>query len=86
MRDPDWLREPGPPGEPIVYVSIPEGAKLTPEITEALTRLSKALHGLDKDAQGKKKPCNPYTGCYLDSCLPMTTSNCFSYQTCRVKV
>jgi hypothetical protein len=86
VRDPDWLRKPGPPGEPIIYVSIPEGAKLTPQIAEALTRLSGALHDLNKDAPAKKSPCQPLTSCILNSCLPLTTSNCFRYETCRVKV
>lgn len=86
MRDSDWLREPGDPGEPVIYVSIPEGAKLTPQITEALTRLSAALHDLGKAAPAKKSPCQPKQTCNLDSCLPFTISNCFRYETCRIKV
>jgi hypothetical protein len=86
MRDPNWLREPGPSGEPIIYISIPEGAKLTPQIAEALTHLSGALHDLGKEAPAKKSPCQPLKTCNLDSCLPMTTSNCFRYETCRVQV
>jgi len=85
MPDPDWLRKPDPAGEPLVYVSIPKGKKLTPEITEALTNLSAALHALGK-AEDKKKPCNPFTKCNLDSCQPMTTAPCFRYETCRVQV
>ena len=86
MRDSDWLREPGTLDEPVIYVSIPEGAKLTPQISEALTRLSAALHDLGKAVPAKKGPCQPLRTCVLDSCQPMTISTCFRYETCKVKV
>lgn len=41
MSDPTWLKEPDPSGDAAVYVSIPEGSQLTPELTEALTRMSR---------------------------------------------
>ena len=43
MSDSNWLKEPDPSGNAVVYVSIPEGSKLTPELTEALTRLGAFL-------------------------------------------
>ena len=78
MRDPDWLREPPPPDESIVYVSIPEGAELTPQIAEALTHLSRALQELDKGVP--PNPCNP-----LSICQQFHWKKCFSFSSCRIK-
>jgi hypothetical protein len=84
MSDSNWLKEPDPSGNAIVYVSIPEGRKLTPELTEALTRLGGALQKTDKAAT-PAKPCNPYRECTLGWCQPMTTKKCFLYVTCHVQ-
>jgi hypothetical protein len=84
MSDSNWLKEPDPSGDAVVYVSIPEGSKLTPELTEALTRLSGALHDLGKNAPAKT-PCNPLRSCTLGFCQPMFTKSCFMYVTCKVQ-
>ncbi len=78
MRDPDWLREPPPTDESIVYVSISEDAKLTPQITEALTQLSKALQDLGKGVP--PNPCKSY-----GPCQPFWFKKCWSYSSCRIK-
>jgi hypothetical protein len=82
MLDRDWLKEPDPSGEPVLYVSIPKDAKLTPDIKEALDRLSVAMNGLRVDAPDK--PCNPLN-CRLGICLPMHQSNCLILLSCRIK-
>jgi len=84
MSDSNWLKEPDPSGNAVVYISIPEGKKVTPEITEALTRLSGVLQHLGKAAV-TEKACNPYHECTLGFCQPMTTKKCFMYVTCRVQ-
>ncbi|MGB7730406.1 MAG: hypothetical protein WBL50_20430 [Candidatus Acidiferrum sp.] len=85
MSDPKWLKEPDKSGDSIVYVSIPEGSQLTPELKEALTRLGKALQDLGEKTPEKRKGCSPFTSCTLETCQPHTTRKCFWYQTCRVK-
>jgi len=85
MSDPNWLKEPDPSGDAVVYVSIPEDAKLTPEITEALNRLSKAMQESQvapATADCKKlRTCNPFK-----SCQPLNTIPCFILTSCRIKV
>jgi hypothetical protein len=89
MRDFNWLKEPHPSGEPVVYVSIPEGTKMTPDITEALKRLSVALNGLAKEDSTKLKPfpcdflryCTPF-----ENCQPLLSQPCYVLATCTIKV
>jgi hypothetical protein len=80
VRDPDWLREPPPPDESIVYVSVPEGATLTPQITEALTHLSRALLDLDEGIV-PPNPCNPFK-----ICDEFWWKNCYHFNSCRIKI
>jgi hypothetical protein len=85
VRDPDWLREPVPLDESIVYVSVPEGAKLTPQIAEALTHLSRALHHLDR-APDSTPPCFDYFYCNgFSFCYPYVEKNCAFFTSCRIK-
>jgi hypothetical protein len=85
VRDPDWLREPAPRDESIVYVSVPEGEKLTPQIAEALTHLSRALHHLDR-APDRMPPCFDYYYCNgFQNCYPFVIKNCAFFSTCRIK-
>ena len=87
MSDPIWLKEPDKSGDSIVYVSMPEGSKLTPELQEALTRLGKALQDLGKPttAAAPKKPCPTFHTCTLQGCQPYTIQKCFLYMTCRIQ-
>lgn len=85
MSDSSWLKEPDPSGNAVVYVSIPEGSKLTPELTEALNRLSGALQSLGKATPAKENPCNPFWTCTLWFCQPVTKKSCFKYVTCKVE-
>jgi hypothetical protein len=78
MRDPDWLKEPPPTDESIVYVSIPKGAELTPQITEALTQLSRALLGGDQDVP--PNPCKPFS-----ICQEFWWKNCYHFNSCKIK-
>jgi hypothetical protein len=88
MHDPNWLKEPDPSGEPVVYVSIPEHAKLTPEITEALNVLSKALQELgEQTPHTKTKPCGDLTFCSpLDICQTYSSKQCFVLSSCRIRL
>lgn len=86
MSEPIWLKEPDKSGDSIVYVSFPEGSQLTPELTEALTQLGKALQGLDKGTlEAQVKPCPSFHSCTLQKCQPYTLQKCFSYLTCRIQ-
>jgi len=88
MSDPIWLKEPDKSGDSIVYVSMPEGSQLTPELHEALTRLGKALQDLGKEtAQPLDKPkrCPTFHSCTLQGCQPYTIQKCFLYMTCRIQ-
>ena len=86
MRDPNWLKEPDPSGEPVVYVSIPEDAKLTPDIREALNRLSKAMQELGKETPDKK-PCSDLIYCApLESCRVYSSRTCFVLASCRIQI
>lgn len=91
MSDPIWLKEPDKSGDSIVYVSMPEGSKLTPELQDALTRLGKALQEIPKEtavareAPGKRKPCPTFHSCTLQGCQPYTIQKCFFYMTCRIQ-
>jgi hypothetical protein len=84
MRDPNWLKEPDPSGDAVVYVSIPEDAKLTPDMTEALKRLSKAMQESQEaparaDCKGLRR-CAPFK-----ACQPLLTAPCYILTSCRIK-
>jgi hypothetical protein len=86
MSDPNWLKEPDASGDAVVYVSIPEGSQLTPELTDALTRLGKALQDLGKETPNTPtRRCATFHSCNLEACQPYTIQNCLSYLTCRIK-
>jgi hypothetical protein len=85
MSDPNWLKEPDESGDAVVYVSIPEGSQLTPDITEALTRLGNALHDLGKETLEVNKPCTGLHSCNPNKCQPLHSRQCFVYVTCKVR-
>jgi hypothetical protein len=87
MSDPNWLKEPDPSGDAVVYVSIPENAKLTPEVTEALKRLGKALQDEDAADKAEANPCKGLRVCNpFRNCQPLHTIPCFVLASCRIKV
>jgi hypothetical protein len=81
MSELDWLKEPDKAGG-VVYVSIPEGSKVTPELAEALTRLGKALQ--DREMPEVPKPKCPYLVCRDIICNPLTQRKCLIYSVCRI--
>jgi hypothetical protein len=84
MSDPNWLREPDPAGKAVVYLSIPEGAKLTPDVEDAINRLSAAL--LDLGNEKGSKFCTFLNCESLNGCMPLHSQNCFILRTCRISV
>jgi hypothetical protein len=85
MSDPNWLKEPDPSGDAVVYVSIPKDAKLNPEIREALNQLSKALQEVDKITPDRGIKCPDYEWCSLENCRPFDAKPCFDLVSCRIK-
>jgi hypothetical protein len=86
MRDPDWLKEPDPSGEAVIYVSIPENAKLTPEVVKALTELGKALQAEDAADKAQLAPCPRLRVCSpFRNCQPLASNPCFRLTSCRIK-
>jgi hypothetical protein len=84
MSDPNWLKEPDPSGDAVVYVSIPEDAKLTPDITEALKRLSKAIQ--ESQEAPARTDCNLRRCAPFKNCQPLlVTSPCYVLTSCRIK-
>jgi hypothetical protein len=86
MSEPTWLKEPDPSGNAIVYVSIPEGHKSTPELAEALMNLARALQDLNKEKHLNKKkgPCPALWSCDLFGCEPWSTRPCANFSTCVI--
>jgi hypothetical protein len=82
----DWLKEPDKAGDAVVYVSIPEGNKLTPELAEALTRLGKALQDREREMpELSKRQCTDLNPCRQDPiCQPQTQRKCYVYSVCRI--
>jgi hypothetical protein len=86
MSELDWLKEPDESGDAVVYVSIPEGSQLTPDITVALTRLGKALQDRDKEMlEVTKRGCADLTVCRDSICQPHKYRKCFIYSVCRIQ-
>jgi hypothetical protein len=79
----DWLKEPNKAGDAVVYVSIPEGNKVTPELAEALIRLGKALQDREMPEVPKRK-CTGLYVCREQLCQPLTQRKCFFYSVCRI--
>jgi hypothetical protein len=79
----DWLKEPNKEYDAVVYVSIPEGSKVTPELAEALTRLGKALQDREMPEVTKRK-CGDLTVCRDAICNPNYQRKCFIYSVCRI--
>jgi hypothetical protein len=79
----DWLKEPDKAGDAVVYVSIPEGSKVTPELAEALTRLGKALQDREMPEVSKRK-CTDLTVCRDIICQPQKQRKCLVYSVCRI--
>ena len=83
MKDLEWLKKPEPQGTPVVYVSIPEGAHLSPETTAALTQLGNSLQQAEKEAVSNERSCLPFE-CTLNQCHPYKRYPCFVFLTCKI--
>jgi hypothetical protein len=54
-EDLQWLAQPPAPGEVRLHVAFGQGARVTPEIKDALERLAQAVEGEHPEVQGYRK-------------------------------